>query len=73
MKKPWCFIRKDSEDDVTLECRRYSISMLVQAMKPSLEQDDYLFTYAKAIEKTMYNMASKKQPYFHLISDQNVA
>ena len=31
------------EDDVFLDCRCYSINMLVQAMKPSSEQDDNLY------------------------------
>ena len=44
------------EDDLTLECRRHSINTLVQAMKPSSEQDDNLFAYAKSVEKTMYSI-----------------
>ena len=57
------------EDDVTTDCRRYSISMLVQAMKPSSEQDNNLFAYAKSVEKTMYNIASRKKSYFHLMAE----
>jgi hypothetical protein len=57
------------DDDVTLECRRYSINLLVQAMKPSSEQDDNLFTYAKSVEKTMYSIASAKKSYFHLMAE----
>ena len=57
------------EDSVTLECRRSSIDMLVQAMKPSSEQNDNLFAYAKSVEKTMYNIASRKKSYFHLMAE----
>ena len=57
------------EDSVTLECRRYSINMLVQAMKPSSEHDDNLFEYAKSVEKTMFNIASRKKSYFHLMAE----
>ena len=57
------------EDDITTDCRHYSISMLVQAMKPSSEQDNNLFAYAKSVEKTMYNIASRKKSYFHLMAE----
>ena len=57
------------EDSVTLECRRFSINTLVRAMKPSSEQDYNLFTYAKTVEKAMYNIASRKKSYFHLMAE----
>ena len=57
------------EDSVTLECRRFSINTLVRAMKPSSEQDYNLFAYAKTVEKTMYNIASRKKSYFHLMAE----
>ena len=38
-------------------------------MKPSSEQDYNLFAYAKTVEKTMYNIASRKKSYFHLMAE----
>ena len=67
--KEGCTNQWHLDDDVTLECRRHSISMLVQAMKPSSEQDDDLFAYAKSVEKTMYNIASGIKSYLHLMAE----
>ena len=67
--KQGCTNQWHLDDDVTLECRCYSISMLVQAMKPSSEQDDNLFAYAKSVEKTMYNIASGIKSYLHLMAE----
>ena len=67
--KQGCTNQWHLDDDVTLECRRHSISMLVQAMKPSSEQDDDLFAYAKSVEKTMYNIASGIKSYLHLMAE----
>ena len=67
--KQGCTNQWHLDDDVTLECRRYSISMLVQAMKQSSEQDDNLFEYAKSVEKTMYNIASGIKSYLHLMAE----
>ena len=52
------------DDNVTFECRNYSIRRLFLAMKPSPEKDDYLVEYAKNVEKTMYKIATTKLSYW---------
>ena len=57
------------DDNVTFECRNYSIRRLFQAMKPSPEKGDYLVEYAKHVEKAMYTIASTKHSYFYLMAE----
>ena len=57
------------DDNVTFECRNYSIRRLFLAMKPSPEKDDYLVEYAKNVEKTIYNIATTKHSYFYLMAE----
>ena len=59
------------DDNVTDECRNYTIRRLFLVMKPSPEKDDYLIEYAKAkhVEKAMYTIASTKLSYFYLMAE----
>jgi hypothetical protein len=57
------------DDNVTFECRNYTLTRLLLAMKPSPEKDDFLVEYAKHVEKTMYNIATTKLSYFYLMAE----